>query len=257
MSGKCPEAVQPAVDLIELLETNHIAPALPWRRTRHRSPGLGAQSSRKVGRPERPRRRHHVSTHCIEQGRAMLLGGLRRHRPSSRGLRRPVARPQRPASSAGGNSVSTPMASSAPPPTLTANTLRGGGRRPGGAASGLGRMRIAPQTYAIFLHQGHVATLPHTWHQALAWLAQSGYQSAQQPDFERYGACFDAATGSGEAEIWRRGMPKQALARPTAARAASAPSPRHRARSAPPQAGEGFARASPWWGQLHRAHRGQ
>ena len=77
---------------------------------------------------------------------------------------------------------------------------------------GLGRMRIAPQTYAIFLHEGHVATLPHTWRQALAWLAQSDYQSAQQPDFERYGARFDAVTDSGEVEIWLAVVPKQALA---------------------------------------------
>ena len=37
----------------------------------------------------------------IEQGRAMLLGGCAVTTPSSRGLRRPVARPQRPASPAG------------------------------------------------------------------------------------------------------------------------------------------------------------
>ncbi|MFM4825579.1 GyrI-like domain-containing protein [Aeromonas bivalvium] len=76
----------------------------------------------------------------------------------------------------------------------------------------LGRMRIEPQTYAIFRHLGHVSALPQTWQSALDWLAQSDYQSAHKPDFERYGARFDAATGSGEVEIWLAVVPKQALA---------------------------------------------
>ena len=42
-----------------------------------------------------------------------------------------------------------------------------------------GRMRIEPQTYAVFLHQGHVSAMPHTWQQALDWLAQSAYESVR------------------------------------------------------------------------------
>ena len=76
----------------------------------------------------------------------------------------------------------------------------------------LGRMRIQPQTYAVFLHQGHVSTMPNTWQQALDWLAQSDYQSAHQPDFERYGAEYDPHTGSGEVELWLAVVPRQAMA---------------------------------------------
>lgn len=73
-------------------------------------------------------------------------------------------------------------------------------------------MRIQPQTYAVFLHQGHVSTMPHTWQQALDWLAQSEYQSAYQPDFERYGAEYAPHTGSGEVELWLAVVPRQAMA---------------------------------------------
>lgn len=76
----------------------------------------------------------------------------------------------------------------------------------------LGRMRISPQTYAVFRHLGHVDALPHTWQQALAWLAQSDYDSAHKPDFERYGDAFDPDSGSGEVELWLAVVPRQALA---------------------------------------------
>lgn len=55
-------------------------------------------------------------------------------------------------------------------------------------------------------------TLPQTWQAALAWLAQSSYESAHRPDFERYGPEFDAQTGSGEVEVWLAVLPKQAIA---------------------------------------------
>ena len=134
----------------------------------------------------------------IEQGRAMLLGGLRRHHPFEQGdfagqwhdLSALLPLPGQLGEHAYGVICAA---------TDTHREYLGG-------------VAIAPQTYAIFLHQGHVTTLPHTWRQALAWLAQSDYQSAQQPDFERYGARFDAATGSGEVEIWLAVIPKQALA---------------------------------------------
>lgn len=76
----------------------------------------------------------------------------------------------------------------------------------------LGRMRISPQTYAVFRHLGHVDALPHTWQQALAWLAQSDYDSAHRPDFERYGDAFDPDSGRGEVELWLAVVPRQALA---------------------------------------------
>lgn len=76
----------------------------------------------------------------------------------------------------------------------------------------LGRMRIMPQTYAVFVHRGHVSAMPQTWQQALEWLAQSDYQSAHKPDFERYGADFDPRTGSGGVEIWLAVVPRQTIA---------------------------------------------
>jgi AraC family transcriptional regulator len=76
----------------------------------------------------------------------------------------------------------------------------------------LGRMRIQAQSYAVFLHRGHVDALPQTWQQALDWLAHSDYESAHRPDFERYGAAFDPLTGSGEVEVWLAVLPRQAIA---------------------------------------------
>ena len=77
---------------------------------------------------------------------------------------------------------------------------------------GLDRMQLAPQTYAVFRHLGHVSAMPQTWQSALDWLAHSDYESAHMPNFERYGAHFDATTGSGEVELWFAVVPRQALA---------------------------------------------
>jgi predicted transcriptional regulator YdeE len=67
----------------------------------------------------------------------------------------------------------------------------------------IGRMRVPPVRYAVFLHAGNVATLQSTWKQIFSvWLPSSGLQSAQTPDFEVYDERFDAATGDGGVEIW-------------------------------------------------------
>lgn len=66
----------------------------------------------------------------------------------------------------------------------------------------LGRMRVPPVRYAVFLHEGNVASIQRTWQQVFAWLQSSGMQSAHTPDFEVYGDNFDAATGDGGVEIW-------------------------------------------------------
>lgn len=66
-----------------------------------------------------------------------------------------------------------------------------------------GRMRIVPQTYAVFLHRGHVSTVGDTWEAIWNdWLPGSGRQTAPAPDFELYDERFDPRTGSGEIEIW-------------------------------------------------------
>jgi predicted transcriptional regulator YdeE len=67
----------------------------------------------------------------------------------------------------------------------------------------LGRMRVPAVRYAVFLHEGNVATIRETWRQILSvWLPSSGMRSAQTPDFEVYDERFDGATGGGGVEIW-------------------------------------------------------
>jgi AraC family transcriptional regulator len=67
----------------------------------------------------------------------------------------------------------------------------------------LGRMRVPAARYAVFLHEGNVASIQETWKQVLSvWLPSSGMQSAETPDFEVYDERFDGATGDGGVEIW-------------------------------------------------------
>lgn len=66
----------------------------------------------------------------------------------------------------------------------------------------LGRMRVPPQHYAVFTHDGHISTIRATWAAIWSWLPRSGYESAWTPDFEVYGERFDPATGLGGVEIW-------------------------------------------------------
>lgn len=75
----------------------------------------------------------------------------------------------------------------------------------------LGRMRVpAGVRYAVFLHDGNVATIQETWKQIFSvWLPGSGMQSAQTPDFELYDERFDGATGDGGVEIWLGVKPTQ------------------------------------------------
>jgi AraC family transcriptional regulator len=64
-------------------------------------------------------------------------------------------------------------------------------------------LRIAPQQYAVFRHEGHVATIGATWEGIWSsWFPQSGRQAADAPMFERYPETFDAHTGNGGFEIW-------------------------------------------------------
>jgi len=65
------------------------------------------------------------------------------------------------------------------------------------------RVRLAPQRYAVFSHEGHVsgikATMNAIWN---GWLPHSGHQAADAPLFERYGEEFDGRSGLGGFEIW-------------------------------------------------------
>jgi AraC family transcriptional regulator len=73
----------------------------------------------------------------------------------------------------------------------------------------MGRMRVPAVRYAVFQHEGNVATIQSTWKQIFSvWLPSSGMESAHTPDFEVYGSDFDGATGEGGVEIWLGVKPK-------------------------------------------------
>lgn len=57
------------------------------------------------------------------------------------------------------------------------------------------RLRVAPQRYAIFTHREHISTIRRTWFTIWnKWLPESGVESIDAPDFERYGETFDGRT---------------------------------------------------------------
>ncbi len=65
------------------------------------------------------------------------------------------------------------------------------------------RLRIPPQTYAVFEHRDHVSAMSETWR--AIWnqgLSSAGLEAADGPALERYGASFDGRTGLGGFEIW-------------------------------------------------------
>lgn len=65
------------------------------------------------------------------------------------------------------------------------------------------RLRIPPQTYAVFEHRDHVAAVASTWKAIWEYgLADAGLQAADGPAIERYDERFDGRTGLGGFEIW-------------------------------------------------------
>jgi AraC family transcriptional regulator len=65
------------------------------------------------------------------------------------------------------------------------------------------RLRIPPQTYAVFEHRDHISSISASW--KAIWeqgLAKAGYQAADGPALERYGEQFDGRTGLGGVELW-------------------------------------------------------
>jgi AraC family transcriptional regulator len=74
----------------------------------------------------------------------------------------------------------------------------------------LGRMRVPAVRYAVFLHEGNVATIQRTWQEIFStWLPSSGLRTANTPDFEVYAETFDGETGEGGVEIWLGVQPAQ------------------------------------------------
>jgi len=68
---------------------------------------------------------------------------------------------------------------------------------------GLDRLVLAPRRYAVFEHRGHIAEIGRSWNAIFAqWLPRSGRELTGDPEFERYDARFDPATGNGPVEIW-------------------------------------------------------
>lgn len=62
---------------------------------------------------------------------------------------------------------------------------------------------IAPQTYAVFPHSGHISGIRSTWAAIWdRWLPEAGLTVLPEPFFEKYGPEFDSATGEGGLEIW-------------------------------------------------------
>ncbi len=65
------------------------------------------------------------------------------------------------------------------------------------------RLRIPPQTYAVFEHREHVSTIVSTWKAIWEYgLLDAGLQASDGPAFERYDERFDGRTGQGGFEIW-------------------------------------------------------
>ena len=66
----------------------------------------------------------------------------------------------------------------------------------------LGRMRVPAQRYAVFEHHGSNSDIQQTWGRIWQeWVPRSGLTPGDTPDFERYDARFDPATGE-VVEIW-------------------------------------------------------
>lgn len=69
--------------------------------------------------------------------------------------------------------------------------------------AGFETLRLAPRTYAVFEHAGHVSEIRRTWHAIFkGWLPANDREIADAPDFERYSEKFDPRSGTGGIEIW-------------------------------------------------------
>jgi AraC family transcriptional regulator len=64
-------------------------------------------------------------------------------------------------------------------------------------------LKVPAQTYLVFWHPGHVATLRESCHAIWSdWLPASDKSMVEAPWIERYGQEFDPETGAGGVEIW-------------------------------------------------------
>ena len=73
----------------------------------------------------------------------------------------------------------------------------------GAIPKGLVKMTLAPATYAVFAHDGHITGVRETY-QAIwnDWFPASGKHPADAPGLERHNETFDTRTGEGGVTIW-------------------------------------------------------
>jgi AraC family transcriptional regulator len=65
------------------------------------------------------------------------------------------------------------------------------------------RLDLAPQSYLVFFHAGHVANVRDTCDAIWSdWLPASNRSVVEAPCFEKYGDSFNPVTGEGGLEIW-------------------------------------------------------
>jgi AraC family transcriptional regulator len=71
------------------------------------------------------------------------------------------------------------------------------------APVGLSIVRTPARSYAIFLHEDHVSTLPQTyaaiWND---WVPESGAAIGDGPSLEQHRPTFDTKTGYGGVQLW-------------------------------------------------------
>ena len=69
--------------------------------------------------------------------------------------------------------------------------------------TGCVKLTLAPATYAVFVHDGHITEIRQTydaiWNE---WFPKSGKHPAEAPGLERHNASFDPRTGNGGVTIW-------------------------------------------------------
>jgi AraC family transcriptional regulator len=73
----------------------------------------------------------------------------------------------------------------------------------GRVPKGLVKVTLAPASYAVFAHDGHIATL-HATYAAIwnDWFPASGRKPAPAPSLERHNETFDPSTGEGGVAVW-------------------------------------------------------
>ncbi|MEO0819181.1 MAG: AraC family transcriptional regulator [Pseudomonadota bacterium] len=77
--------------------------------------------------------------------------------------------------------------------------VRGGDALP----EGFRTVQLTARPAAVFLHEGAISDIRHTWHSIYAdWLPKNGKQAAPAPSFELYDDRFDPMKGTGTVEIW-------------------------------------------------------